>query len=148
LTANQVTAAPSTIPAASQPDEPDGANGRSPGRESTRSAAAKATAYWPALNAARHGRWRIRTADAATATVCTATAGPSPHVSRIAKVKQIDGKTGDSWRGPGGVNGRTSETTASAAMSQKAVPDGRVAAVSPVRCGATSATPSRHTAAT
>src|ERR1044071_9915768 len=106
------------MPAAAQPDEPEGANGFSRARSSTRSAAANATAYCPALNAARQGRWRIRTDEAATATVCTATAGHSPQISRMAKVKQIEGKTGERWRGPGGVNGRTSDTTASAAISQ------------------------------
>ena len=74
------------------------------------------------LNTARQGACRIRQADTATAAACTAMAGPRPQASRIANVKQIDGKTAELWRRPGGVNGRASQTTASAAITQN---DGR-----------------------
>lgn len=117
---NQTVAAPTTSRTSVQRGCTTVRNAMSVVRPVIALAAASPTAYWAMLKIIRQGAWRIRQLETTTAPACTATAGPSPQASRIAKAKQTEGKTAGLCRWPGGVNGRASETRASAAIVQNA----------------------------
>ncbi len=107
----------------------------------TAAEAAKASVYWLMLNTARHSACRSSSEETATAVAWTSTAGAKPQASWMAKVKQMEGKIGDTRRRPSVASGRPSASTARAAISQKV--DG-----APLRnSGSPLACPARMTAA-
>ncbi len=100
-------------------------SGRGPIRSETRAAttdaAPMATVCWAARWNVRRAGCRIRTPATVTETSWTASAGPNPQASAIAKVKQMDGRMTELARRLASTYGRASTTTASAAISQYAV---------------------------
>ena len=112
----------------------------------TSPAAMTASRYWETLKATNLGRRRWATSAATDPSPCATAAGIAPKVSRIAKVKVVEGATSP-WPGPSRIGTSSPTSTAPTRIARR----GSGSLTRAGSCGAmaaSTATPPRMTAAT